>query len=332
MLGSDLDWAALERLRARFLDGAEANGPYWETRAELDSYDRTYGERIGWKWDQVLRELELRRWKPAARAIFDFGCGSGSAARRVVSFFGAESFDSLVVWDHSPLALEFAEAAARRDFPSLAVTRATPSLLGAESSLGLVVVSHVLNELDAPGLATLRALLARAEAVLWVEPGTNAVSRRLGALREELHGAFRVIAPCTHAAACPMLADGNQRHWCHFFAPTPPGTLADSDWVRFGRRAGIDLRSLPYAFLALERARHGAPVSAPDPGLARVIGRVAHEKPRARLMSCDASGLAELELKKRADPALFKELERSKAPLVYRWRRAGAQILGGEPA
>jgi hypothetical protein len=41
--------------------------------------------------------------------------------------------------------------------------------------------------------------------------------------------------------------------------------------------------------------------------------------------------LIELELPKRNDPALFKQLDRTKAPLVYRWRREGTKILGGEP-
>ena len=250
----ELDWPALERLRARFLDGAPSHGPYWASESELASYDRTYGERIGWKWDQVLRELELRRWRPSARAVFDFGCGSGVAGRRVLARFGA-AFESLVVWDHSPLAAEFAAARARGEFPSLRVERATPALLAADSPLGLLVVSHVLNELDARGLALVRRLAGRADALVWVEPGTRADSRRLGGLRDELLGAFRVVAPCTHTLACPMLAPGSERHWCHFFAPAPPGTLADSDWVRFGQRAGIDLRSAPYAFVALERAR-----------------------------------------------------------------------------
>jgi hypothetical protein len=62
-----------------------------------------------------------------------------------------------------------------------------------------------------------------------------------------------------------------------------------------------------------------------------VIGRVEHQKPHARLWSCDSSGLAELTLPKRAAPELYKQLERSKAPLVYRWRREGDKILGGEP-
>ena len=45
----------------------------------------------------------------------------------------------------------------------------------------------------------------------------------------------------------------------------------DSNWVKFGQRAGIDLRSLPYCFLALDRRVPAAPVenlSAPFPGRA----------------------------------------------------------------
>ncbi|MEO6244644.1 MAG: small ribosomal subunit Rsm22 family protein, partial [Opitutaceae bacterium] len=147
-----------------------------------------------------------------------------------------------------------------------------------------------------------------------------------GGLRDELAAAFRIIAPCTHALPCPMFAEDNARHWCHFFAPPPAEIFANPDWVKFGQRAGIDLRSLPYCFIALDRQTNTA---APK-GLSRVIGRVEHFKPYARLLNCDASGLAELELPKRADPALFKALDRTKAPLVYRWHRDGDKLRGGE--
>ena len=327
MTWTELDWPALDRLRQKFLGGAAAAGPYWETPADLASYDLTYGERIGWKCDQVLRELRLRGWTPGSRAVFDWGCGSGVAARRVISFFGAAHFDSLTVWAHSPLACDFAEQSARVEFPSLRVAQATPGLLTADSSIGLLVVSHVLNELPPAALIQLRALIARAEAVLWCEPGTHVVSRQLSALRDEFSAAFQIVAPCTHALACPMLAAGNERHWCHFFAPPPSEIFANPDWVKFGQRAGIDLRSLPYCFLALDR---GVPSTPSAENLSRVIGRVEHFKPYARLLNCDATGLAELELPKRADPALFKELDRTKAPLVYRWRRDGDKLLGGE--
>lgn len=327
MTWSDLDWSILDRLRDRFLHRTAADGPYWESDDDLANYDFTYGERIGWKWDQVLRELRLRGWRPASPHVFDWGCGSGVAARRVIAGFGPERFESLLVWDHSPLAGEFAVAAARRAFPGLAVATATPGYLVADEPLGLLVISHVLNELAPEELAALRALAARAEAVLWVEPGTHAVSRRLGALREELRTHFHVVAPCTHAGPCPVLAAGHERHWCHFFAPPPAEIFADSNWVKFGQRAGIDLRSLPYCFLALDRR---PPPSLPD-GTARVLGRVEHFKPYARLLNCEASGLAELELPKRADPVLFKQLERTRAPLLYRWSREGRRIRAGAP-
>jgi SAM-dependent methyltransferase len=325
MTWEELDWAALDRLRGGFLEGAGAAGPYWKSASDLASYDFTYGARIGWKWDHVLRELKLRGWKPSSRTVLDWGCGSGVAARRVISFFGAENFDSLLVWDHSPIATDFAAEAAGRAFPKLDVAQATPGLLASSEPVGLLVISHVLNELPPEALASLRSMVARAEAVLWVEPGTHAVSRALGALHDELRADFKLVAPCTHQNACPILGPGNERDWCHHFAPPPSEIFAMSEWVKFGQRAGIDLRSLPYCFLALDRS----PVL-PAPGLARVIGRPEHFKPYARLLSCDATGVAELTLPKRADPALFKELDRTREPLVYRWRREGDSILGVE--
>jgi hypothetical protein len=332
MTWTELDWKALDRLRDKFLHGGAAAGAYWENSEDLANYDLTYAERIGWKWDHVLRELRLRGWKPRSREVFDWGCGSGIAARRTIAFFGGENFDSLTVWDHSAIASDFAEDAGRRAFPSLRVSQATPGLLSADTAIGLLVVSHVLNELSAEALASLRRLIDRADAVLWVEPGTHVVSRQLGRLRDELKATFHVVAPCTHELGCPMFAPENERHWCHFFAPPPPEIFADSNWVKFGQRAGIDLRSLPYAFIALEKSENPTTrVPQNDPAVGRVIGRVEHFKPYARLLNCDAAGLTELELPKRADPGLFKQLERTKAPLVYRWRRDQHKIHAGEP-
>ena len=341
MTWTDLDWPALDRLRQKFLGSkpGTATGVYWETASDLASYDFTYGERIAWKWDHVLRELRLRAWSPASttRTVLDWGCGSGIAARRVIAALGPESFDALTVWDHSPLACDYAATAARSAFPSLRVSVASslnsqPSTLNSAPAssepIGLLLLSHVLNELPADSLASLLALIARADAVLWVEPGTHAISRHLSTLRDGFLPDFRIVAPCTHAHACPMLTPGNERHWCHFFAPPPSEIFADSNWVKFGQRAGIDLRSLPYAFVALDRRRDAAP---PPVDLGRVIGRAEHFKPYARLLNCDATGLAELELPKRADPALFKHLDRTKAPLVYRWQHDGQKISAGTP-
>ncbi len=321
---TELDWPALDRLRDGFIHGGAARGPYWKSESALASYDLTYGERIGWKWDHVLSELHLRHWSPSSRTVLDWGCGSGVAARRVIGFFGAHRFDELMVWDHESLAADFAATAAGQAFPSLRVSQATPGFLHASEPIGLLVLSHVLNELSTDQLATLCALLDRARAVLWVEPGTHQDSRRLGTVREAVRGKFHVIAPCTHQAICPALAPGNEREWCHQFAAPPSEIFANPDWVKFGQRAGVDLRSLPYSFLGLDRT-----ATPQAPGWSHVIGRPEHFKPYARLLNCDATGLTELTVPKRSAPALFKELDRIRGPLVYRWTRDGCTISAG---
>jgi SAM-dependent methyltransferase len=310
----ELDWDALDRLRDGFLTGAAAKGPYWTTPSDLASYDMTYAERIGWKWDAVLRELASRQWRPpaSARTLIDWGCGSGVAGRRVIEAFGVNHFDSLHLWDHSPLAREFAANRARETFPTLAITVDAQEPAPADLPAYTLVLSHVLNELPPGSLETLLRLVAGAEAVLWVEPGTHAVSRQLIGIRETLTAAFNLIAPCPHQGVCGLLAPGNERHWCHFFAPPPTGVQNDSDWVRFGQRAGIDLRSLPYSYLALEKktataddAGAALPGSIPPAGAARILGRAEHFKGFARVLSCEATGVEELELQKRADGDLF---------------------------
>lgn len=328
MTWSQLDWNALDRLRAGFLSGSAAAGPYWQSPSDLASYDFTYGARIGWKWDAVLAELRLRHWRPSSRTVLDWGCGSGVAARRVLAAFGgSDHFNQLHVWDHSPLAVDFAVGAAQNEFPQLNVAAAPAEILQGDAPIGLLVISHVLNELNPTARAQLDGLIARASAVLWVEPGTHDVSRQLGAIRETLRAIFKVIAPCTHAGSCGMFLAEHTRDWCHFFAPPPSEIFATPDWVKFGQRAGIDLRSLPYAFFALDRM----PAPPAHDELSRIIGRPEHFKPYARFLNCDANGLKELELLKRSDPALYKQLDRAKGPLLYRWDRTADKVNGGEP-
>ena len=222
------------------------------------------------------------------------------------------------------MATQYAESVARRDYPQLEVSGATPGFLSGDTPIGLLIISHVLNELPPEALESLRKLIARAESVIWVEPGTSVVSRSLSQIRDTVLDTFTVVAPCTHQQKCPVLAEGNERDWCHFFAPPPSEIFADHDWVKFGQRAGIDLRSLPYAFLVLDRDH-----KASDTGLSRILGRSKQFKPYTRFLNCDQHGLEFVTLPKRVDPALYKELDRSKCPLIYRWTRDDGTITNG---
>ena len=326
-----LDWEALDRLRERFLASRPAGVPYWQSTSDLANYDFTYAQRIGWKWDAVLRELRSRGWFPPAAPLLDWGCGSGVASRCVLDAFGPERFEALRLFDQSPLAMEFAAQTARRRFPSLRIEPVESGWVAGAESIGVLVISHVLNELDEAGGRALRQVIDRAQAVLWVEPGTFADSRALIAMREDLRDKFLVVAPCTHQAACGLLAPDNGRHWCHHFAAAPPGIMADANWVRFAQRAGIDLRSNPYSFLVLERRglREPMPGTLPD-GWSHVLGVPRVYKGFAKVLSCQEAGVRELELQKRDAPDVFKAFKNREAEAVYRFQIEGDRVTSAQ--
>ncbi len=331
-----LDWSALDRLRATFLArDAAASGPYWQNQDALAAYDATYAERIGWKWDALLRELRLRRWAPPpGTGLLDFGCGSGVAGRRVLSAFGSAHFAGLALHDHSPEAVSFAAARAREAFPDLPLLDA-PAPSGSNPAFTLVV-SHVLNELPPSARAELLALASRAACVLWLEPGTHADSRSLAAVRDELRPYHRIVAPCTHRETCPLWIEANARDWCHFFAEPPPGVQNSPDWVRFAQRAGVDLRSQAYSCLVLENVGREEGVrewgnEGKSARPARILGRPEVFKPYARLLACDASGLHFLELSKRTDPALVKRLAKDPPVPLYALVHDGKRIQAAKP-
>lgn len=327
-----LDWTALDRLRATFLSDASARAtPYWHTHDTLAAYDATYAERIGWKWDSLLRELAARVWTPPSGTVLvDWGCGSGVAGRRVLTAFSPSHFSGLHLHDHAPEALAFSTARIREVYPSLPLLD-SPGFRRSDAPFTLVV-SHVLNELPPEARATLLDLAARAAAVLWVEPGTHADSRALATVRDEFRNTHRLVAPCTHCEACPLFAEANARDWCHFFAAPPPGVQNDASWVRFSHRAGIDLRSQAFSYLVLDRATMPALPAVPaGTQAARVLGRPEVFKPYARLLACASDGLHFLELSKRTDPALVKRLAKDPPLPLYALSRDGSKVISMDP-
>ena len=312
---------ALRRMRERFLAGTAGAQDYWKVPGDIALYDSTFAERIGWKWDAVLRELAARGWRPQSRHVLDWGCGSGVAGRRALAEW--PQLESLAVHDRSSLAIRFAAEKARAVFPNVHVVQADSPL----PPDTLLVLSHVISELPARELARLLDLARQAREVIWVEAGTHADSRRLIAVRETLRDTFSVVAPCTHQRACGMLTAKNAQHWCHHFAAPPPEIFQNARWMDFGREMGIDLRSLPYSFLVLERPRATPPTPA---GLSHVIGEPREARGHLKVLSCQAEGVAEFVLQKRDAPTLFRALRKGEAPPVQRWVFAGGKIPGAE--
>lgn len=322
-----IDWDSLERLRANFLSGVTGTKDYWQSESDLASYDATFAQRIGWKWDYVLSELQQRGWSPPAGGLLDWGCGSGVAGRAFLDQFGCDTVSTFQVWDRSALAMKFAAARMREKYPRLDVTVQRDDPLRDASRPTTLLISHVLNELTAEKTQALADFAAKATSVVWVEPGTYEASLTLIAIRERLRKDMNVIAPCTHGARCGILAPGNERHWCHHFASPPPEIFTDANWSRFANELGIDLRDLPLSFLVLDK-RPAPPLAE---GATRVIGHPRLYKAHALMLGCDECGVREGRLMKRHHPDVFKSLKKGRSEKLVAWHREGDEITRIKP-
>ncbi|MGE3312282.1 MAG: small ribosomal subunit Rsm22 family protein [Limisphaerales bacterium] len=305
------DWDRLRRLRKAFLDGTAGEADYWRNADDLAAYDATFAQRIGWKWDFVLADLEGQGWKPPSGPLLDWGCGSGIASRAFLDRFPSAGVTAVHYWDRSPMAVDFASRRARDRFPGL------PIVAGLPDASAIVLVSHVLTELAPTQVEALLSILTPATSVLWVEPGTYEASLALIAIRERMRHAFNPIAPCPHAGTCGVLQPGNESHWCHHFATPPPGVFTDPIWSRFSHTLGIDLRSIPLSYLVLDRR----PRDPLPPGTARTIGRPSTNKVDTRYIVCTSGGVAEARLPRRDFPEVWRDAKKDRLPSLQTWER-----------
>jgi hypothetical protein len=317
-----LELKTLRQLRDGFLAGTAGKSNYWISETQLELYDRTFAERIGWKWAGALSELGERGWRPQSHRIVDWACGTGIASRSVLDAWPGQ-FQSLSLHDRSPGAMRFATERARALHPHLQI-QANDEV----DENTLVVLSHVINELPEPQLNRLLEQLRKAREIIWVEAGAHAESRQLITVRETLregHPSFAAVAPCTHQAGCGLLSRANERHWCHHFAQPPSEIFQDAAWHQLSLELGIDLRSLPYSFLVLQR---GAPAQAE--GFSHTLGHPREFKGHDKVLSCHAGGVSELMLQKRDAPRLLRQIRKGQHSGVYRWTMAGGKIVAGE--
>lgn len=302
------DWKKLQTLRDRFLHDASEN--YWSTKRDLELYDLVFAPRIGWKWNAVLHNLSIIGWKPQSDKIIDWGCGTGVASREVTSWSGIKE---VILIDQSPLALAFA----KQHFNHSSITSTHHHVTDPLPTSSLLLLSHVLGELSEQETSELATKAATVDEIIWVEPGSHEISRKLSQVRNFLLKAgHQVIAPCTHALSCPMLAPQQERHWCHFFASPPTEIFQSAFWYEVSHQLEIDLRSLPYSYLAF--SRHHSSSWAPN--AERLIGHPRSYKGYCKLFCCGGSGLHERTLQKRDNPDLFKRLIKHHEEGVFSWK------------
>ncbi len=301
------DLRRLQRLRDRFLrEGTADEGiaDYWRDARDLRAYEAVFAQRIGWKWDAVLNAVrrELPMFSPT-QAV-DWGCGTGIASRRLVAHFPACM--RVFLHDRSNASMDFAAQQVAAEHPEVEISKLA-EFPGIEADP--LLISHVLGEMSAADETSLVARVRTSRTVIWVEPGSKAVARRLSSIRDLLREEFIVLHPCPHQGPCGALE--NTSDWCHFFAAPPSAIFQSSDWMRLGRRLGLDLRSLPYHVLVLGR-RDAFPdrPTFPAENVARMLGRPDLGNKEARVCFCTAQGLKRLRLVKSRNKELFRRMKK----------------------
>jgi hypothetical protein len=322
------DWERLAVMRQSFLRAGERTGAlpdYWHSTRDLEIYDATFGARIGWKWDAVVAEMERRGVDVPDGTLVDWGAGTGVAARAFLRRFGADRRFRVHLHDRSAAARAFAASRVARETqadiePALA---ADPDVL---------LASHVIDELDSAGLDELVALARRAQLFVWVESGAKGPARALSAARERLLDVHDPLLPCTHRAACGILAPGQEKNWCHHFARPAPEAFTTNHWRTFSRTLGIDLRALPYSMLVMRRRASASTAVTAGGDVVRLLGAGRVEKGRARFDACGPEGVRTLTILERTDKAFVRALDERGEPRVVRLETQGDRVLRVDPA
>lgn len=225
----------------------------------------------------------------APTSLLDAGCGPGGG-----SWAAAEAWPSIdrVAWfDASAPFLDMAArlAAAGPAPVRQAEARRGDLTVGPFPRADLVLASYALAEIaPAAQAGVVGRLWDACDGVLaLVEPGTPAGYARILAARDALLAAgARLLAPCPHHAACPLVAPD----WCHFSVRLPR-----SRDHRLAKGAAAAFEDEKFAYLLASRPQVAAEIPP-----ARILAHPRAGKPGIEFKLC-AGGAVELRFAPRRD-------------------------------
>lgn len=242
----------------------------------------------------VLAEAARTAPEFAPRSLLDAGAGPGAA-----SWAALETWFSLdaVTWlDASAPFLDIAARLGRAGPPPLQMAQAHRADLTGEAAgwphADLVVASYALAEIAPEKLpSVVGGLWAASDGLLaLVEPGTPAGYGRILTARRVLAAAgAELLAPCPHAADCPLVGED----WCHFSVRLPR-----SRDHRLAKGAEVPFEDERFAYLVAARPGVGA-----APRAARVLAPPKAGKPGIDFKLCTPEGRQDQRFVARRDRA-----------------------------
>jgi len=165
----------------------------------------------------------------------------------------------------------------------------------------LVVTSYALGELPSADAKEVmkRAWVAARIAIAIVEPGTPRGFATILAARDELIAAgATIVAPCTHALACPLRNDD----WCHF----------DTRVDRTQRHRGAKSGSLPYEIEKFCYLIATRPAQANNAHASRIIKHPLKKGGHVVIDLCTSEGSAKCLVVSRRDKERYREARGAK--------------------
>jgi len=236
----------------------------------------------------VLDEVRSAAPDFTPQSLLDVGAGPGTATWAARETFA--SLNSATLTDSNNRFLALAEHLVP-DAQFLSRNLVTDDLPKAD----LVIASFVLAELAQPPIAKLYA--ATNDVLVLIEPGTPQGFERLRTARAQLieQGA-NILAPCTHANACPM----SDTDWCHFTQRLP----RSRDHMQT-KGANVPYEDERYAYIAVGKTHRSA-----HEGRARILAPPRETKPAIEFKLCTPTGL-EMRTAAKRDKAAFAQVRKA---------------------
>ncbi|MCB1215288.1 MAG: hypothetical protein KDK66_07410 [Deltaproteobacteria bacterium] len=256
----------------------------------------------------VLEKIPPIFWKQDHYRFLDLGAGPATASLAFLAKLAKENpkasveidlvdYNKGILEDGEALVKKYAEALALKGKISIKTFQQDLYAFKSREAYDLVFFHHVLNESRVRNSFELyeslrvfcQGLLKASGLLMIIEPALHRPTRNLMLLRDLWikETAFKVLAPCLHQEACPML-EAHPRDWCHFYVDWEAPAFIKDLSVLIKR----DNRRLKLAYLLLSQDPSYLPKVLPQDFL--VVSNPIHQGRERQSLVCGFKGFYRL--------------------------------------